>query len=849
MLRPTDETGSGLSTVEAQARLQRDGANELPRQARRTPFRIALEVIREPMLALLIAGGVIYLFLGDLSEAIILMVLALFSVVITVVQEARTERVLEALRDLTSPRALVIRDGERLRIAGRDVVAGDLLVLSEGDRVPADGRVVECQSLQTDESLLTGESAPVRKVASAAEGAFAPPGGDDLPYVYSGSMVVRGAGVAEVIATGPRSQIGRIGQSLGELTTEPPRLKREMGRLVRIFAIGGGIISLAVMILYGLFRGSWLEALLAGIAVGMSMLPEEFPVVVTIFMAMGAWRISRARVLTRRAAAIETLGAATVLCTDKTGTLTENIMRVAELRRADGVIFKASDEALPPAFHDLARFSVLASAREPFDPMEKALHRFRPGGGDCQLVQTFGLHPDLLAMTNVWQAGEGEDLVVAGKGAPEAIAGLCRLDKDTRARLLRDADAMAAEGLRVLGVARASAGRPLQAKDQHGFDFEYLGLVGLADTLRPSVPAAVAECRTAGIRVVMITGDYPVTARAIAAQAGIDAAEVMTGDELAAMGDADLSRRIENTTVFARIMPQQKLRIVDALKGQGEVVAMTGDGVNDAPTLKAAHIGIAMGERGTDVAREAAAIVLLDDDFGSIVKAIRLGRRIYDNLHKAVTFILAVHVPIAGLALLPLVFGLPILLGPVHIAFLEMIIDPVCTLVFEAETEEDDVMRRPPRDPERPMFSFTFISRGVMQGGLALGTVVLILAFALWAGLPVDAVRALTFVALVAVILSLVLVNRSRAVSILAAVSRPNRALVLVFLAVAVILTVGLSLPFARRLFSFGAPPLPMIALSLFAGPVMLVVLEGLKGLTGAWYRQRRATASAMRQI
>ena len=840
MSRPTDETNSGLSAAEAQARLQRDGPNELPRQARRTPFRIALEVIREPMLALLIAGGVIYLFLGDLSEAIILMVLALFSVVITVVQEARTERVLEALRDLTSPRALVIRDGERLRIAGRDVVAGDLLVLNEGDRVPADGRVVECQSLQTDESLLTGESVPVRKVASAAGGAFAPPGGDDLPYVYSGSMVVGGAGLAEVIATGPRSQIGRIGQSLGELTTEPPRLKREMGRLVRIFAIGGGAISLAVMILYGLFRGTWLEALLAGIAVGMSMLPEEFPVVVTIFMAMGAWRISRARVLTRRAAAIETLGAATVLCTDKTGTLTENIMRVAELRRADGAIFNASEGALPPAFHDLAHFSVLASAREPFDPMEKALHKFRPGGGDVQLVQTFGLHPDLLAMTNVWQAEEGEDLVVAGKGAPEAIAGLCRLDKDNHARLLRDADAMAAEGLRVLGVARAGAARPLQTKDQRGFAFEFLGLVGLADTLRPSVPAAVAECRTAGIRVVMITGDYPVTARAIAAQAGIDATDVMTGDELAAMGDVDLSRRIEHTTVFARIMPQQKLRIVEALKAQGEVVAMTGDGVNDAPTLKAAHIGIAMGQRGTDVAREAAAIVLLDDDFGSIVKAIRLGRRIYDNLHKAVTFILAVHVPIAGLALLPLIFGLPILLGPVHIAFLEMIIDPVCTLVFEAETEEDDVMRRPPRDPERPMFSFAFISRGVMQGGLALAVVVLILAFSLGAGLPVDAVRALTFVALVAVILSLVLVNRSRAVSIRAALSRPNRALVLVFLAVVVILTVGLSLPFARHLFSFDAPSLPMIALALFAGPVMLVALEGLKWLTGQWYRQRR---------
>ncbi|MGN6208517.1 cation-translocating P-type ATPase [Asticcacaulis sp.] len=846
MSGPAERLPTGLSTQEAGLRLARDGANELPRQARRTPLRIALEVIREPMLALLIAGGLIYLLLGDLSEAVILMILALFSVVITVVQEARTERVLEALRDLTSPRALVIRDGQRQRIAGREVVAGDLLVLSEGDRVPADGRVIDCQSLQTDESLLTGESVPVRKVAAVtmAEEA-AVPGGDDRPYVFSGTMVVRGAGLAEVIATGPRSQIGRIGQSLGELMTEPPRLKREMGRLVRVFAIGGGAISLLVMVLYGLYRGTWLEALLAGIAVGMSMLPEEFPVVVTIFMAMGAWRISRARVLTRRAAAIETLGAATVLCTDKTGTLTENIMRVAELRRPNGEVYRASDEALPDAFHDLARFSILASAREPFDPMEKALHAFRPDGAvhQWQLIRAFGLHPDLLAMSNVWQRADDDELVVAGKGAPEAIAELCGLDATGRARLASDADAMAAEGLRVLGVARAAA-RPVLPEDQHGFAFEFLGLVGLADTLRAAVPAAVAECRTAGIRVVMITGDYPVTARAIAAQAGIDATEILTGDELAAMDDADLARRIEATTVFARIMPQQKLRIVEALKAKGEVVAMTGDGVNDAPTLKAAHIGIAMGQRGTDVAREASAIVLLDDDFGSIVKAIRLGRRIYDNLHKAVTFILAVHVPIAGLALLPLLFGLPILLGPVHIAFLEMIIDPVCTLVFEAETEEDDIMRRPPRDPERPMFSLAFISRGVIQGGLALGAVVLMLGLALTAGLPVDAVRAVTFVALVAVILSLVLVNRSRAASILEAIRRPNRALVLVFLAVAVVLTLVLSLPFARHLFRFEAPSWPMTALALCAGVLMLTGLEGLKWLTGRWYRWRRAGPS-----
>ena len=334
----------GLREADAQARLKSEGYNELPRPDRRTPLRIIVEVVREPMLALLLAGGVIYLALGDLKEALILLVFATMSVLITVVQETRTERVLEALRDLASPRALVIRDGERKRIAGREVVRGDVIVLAEGDRVPADAVLVQCHDLQIDESLLTGESVPVRKTASADVAASKDrrPGGDDLPYVFSGSLVVRGTGTGEVIATGARSEIGKIGHSLSTLETEPPRLQAQTRRLVWVFALVGGAVSVLAVLLYGMLRGGWLDAVLAGIALGMSMLPEEFPVVLTVFMAMGAWRISRARVLTRRAAAIETLGSATVLCTDKTGTLTENRMSIAELRLKSGQIIPAA---------------------------------------------------------------------------------------------------------------------------------------------------------------------------------------------------------------------------------------------------------------------------------------------------------------------------------------------------------------------------------------------------------------------------------------------------------------------------------------------------------------------------
>ena len=840
----------GLSEADAQARLRTEGYNELPRPDRRTPLRIILEVVREPMLALLLGGGVIYLVLGDLKEALILLAFATMSVSITVVQETRTERVLEALRDLTSPRALVIRDGERKRIAGREVVRGDFVVLAEGDRVPADAVLLQSHVLQTDESLLTGESVPVRKIASrnSAPSQARRLGGDDLPYVFSGSLVVRGTGLGEVIAIGALSEIGKIGQSLSTLEIEPPRLQAQTRRLVRVFAMVGGAVSVLAVLLYGTMRGGWLDAVLAGIALGMSMLPEEFPVVLTVFMAMGAWRISRARVLTRRAAAIETLGSASVLCTDKTGTLTENRMSIAELRLTNAKIFRpreVSGAEMPEDFHNLVEFGLLASARDPFDPMEKAFHDLgreqlaeteHLHGPEWKLVHGYGLRPGLLAMSQVWQAADGrQKFVIAAKGAPEAIADLCHLSAGAFAALTQSVDAMAAEGLRVLGVARASFAGQTWPDSQHDFAFEFLGLVGLADPLRPSVPDAVGECRSAGIKVVMITGDYPATARAIAGQAALDAKDLVTGEELEEMSEAELASRVRTATVFARIMPEQKLRIVNALKSNGEIVAMTGDGVNDAPSLKAAHIGIAMGGRGTDVAREASSIVLLDDDFRSIVKSVRLGRRIYDNLRKAMGFIFAVHVPIAGVALLPLLLGLPILLGPMHIAFLEMVIDPVCSLVFEAETAEDDVMRRPPRASNEPLLSGPLIGWSLLQGAFAFALVAVIFIIAFRRGMPEEEVRALTFFSLVLTIVSLIFVNRSFSASLVTALRRPNTALALVLLAVTTMLSLTLLWPFASGLFRFGPLHLDDLALTLGAGVLVLVSLELLKPL---WRKQ-----------
>jgi Ca2+-transporting ATPase len=766
------------------------------------------------------------------------------SILITVVQETRTERVLETLRDLTSPRALVIRDGTTKRIAGREVVSGDLILLAEGDRVPADALLAEAHDLLTDESLLTGESIPVRKVAAAHSDAAAVvrrPGGDDLPMVFSGSLVVRGSGVGEVTQTGPRSEIGKIGQALSSLETESPRLQQQTQRVVRLFAIVGGAVSLLAVLLYGVVRGGWLDAVLAGIALGMSMLPEEFPVVLTVFMAMGAWRISRARVLTRRAAAIETLGSTTVLCTDKTGTLTENRMSVVELYAGDDVL-RANGVAGPPVpeiFSDLIRFGVLASARQPVDPMEKAIHEINAqltGSASAQiadgkLARVYGLRPGLLAMTQAWgmSGDHAGGFVLAAKGAPEAIVDLCHLDPVQVASLKVRLDDMAARGLRVLGVARARYSGGKLPESQHDFDFAFLGLIGLADPLRASVPDAVGQCRRAGIKVLMITGDYPATARAIARDAGLGDEGLLTGDQLNRLSDAELAARVRTTSVFARIMPEQKLRIVSALKTDGEIVGMTGDGVNDAASLKAAHIGIAMGGRGTDVTREASSIVLLDDDFGSIVKTIRLGRRIYDNLRKAMGFTFAVHVPIAGLALLPIILDLPILLGPIHIAFLEMVINPVCSLVFEAESDEDDIMRRTPRPPDEPLFSSRLIGWGVSQGVVAFGLVAVIFLAVVYRGMPENEVRALTFFSLVLVIVSLIFVNRSFDSSLISALRTPNSALAWVLLGVTGVLALSLLWPVARELFRFGPLHPDDLLLVLGAGLVAMILMETIK--------------------
>jgi Ca2+-transporting ATPase len=831
-----NEFPPGLSTIEVAAKQAAMGFNELATDQRRTLVRIALEVIREPMFLLLMGAGSIYLLMGDIHEAMVLLGFVFVIMGVTVIQERHTERALDALRDLSSPRALVIRDNQPVRIPGREVVLGDTLVLTEGDRVPADGILLAAHELSVDESLLTGESIAVAKSAAGDEYG-------ENRRVFAGTMATSGQGTARVTAIGAATELGKIGRSLQTIENGTSPLQREVGELTKRLAYIGVGLCLVASALFIIFRGGWLDGLLAGITLAMGILPQEFPVIMIIFLAFGARRIAHHRVLTRRLNAIETLGAATILCVDKTGTLTQNRMAVATLMAGDtslDVDSQTTVKELPEHFHELLEYAVLASEIEPHDPMEQAFHHLAKEylantehlHPDWYLAREYELSPDLMAMSHLWRIPKREHHVVATKGAPEAIADLCHLTNADRVRLADHAAAMADRGLRVLGVAKAvhrgerEAGWPAI---QHDFDFKFLGLVGLADPLRAEVPAAVEECRQAGIQVVMITGDHPRTARAIAKQAGIDHANLLTGAELQQMDSASLAQQIKKACVFARVSPQQKLSIVQALKDGGEIVAMTGDGVNDAPALKSAHIGIAMGKRGTDVAREAASLVLLDDDFGAIVKAVRQGRQIYANLRQAMIYTLAVHVPIVGLSILPILFGLPLLLAPLHIAFLELVIDPTCSIVFEAEAADERIMRCPPRNPHEHLLPSRQITLSMLLGLAGTAIVMSLYGVALSSGISIPEARTIAFVALVAANTVLIFSSRSAKAHVGQAFRGGNRITYWIISGTVLSLFVVTTIPFVAESFAF-APTSVERWLGAFAiGASSLFVFESTK--------------------
>ena len=837
----------GLSVHEAARRLELDGPNELPRERPRSLVASAWSVVREPMILLLLGAATISFLLADPFEAAVLLFSVLVVAVISLYQQRKTESALAALRRLSAPRALVVRDGSPRRVAGREVVRDDLVLLAEGDRVPADGIVLSSSHLAIDEAALTGESLPVVKEPSPDETHdMGPPGGDGTPWVFAGTLVVAGRAEVRVTRTGVQTEFGRIGRALRD--QEPPRtrLQREFDRLVVAFALVALAAAVTVVVVYGLTRGDWLEGALAGITAALAVIPEEFPVVFSVFLALGAWRLSRYRVLARRPPVIESLGSVTVLCVDKTGTLTRNDMTVREVIVDHART--AVDSVPAEQLRELAVTAALACPAQPVDPMDRAFVRLadervpRWRADAIELLREYPLTAGQLSVCHVWRLDDGT-AYAAVKGAPETIMDLAGIDGPERRRLACLLDSASAEGLRMLAVGGAVVDGSNLPGSQAELRITLLGFAGLQDPVREGVPEAVEECARAGVRTVMITGDYPGTALAIAREAGIPAEDGhLTGADVETLADADLASAARSVSVFARMVPERKLALVRALQADGEVVGMTGDGVNDAPALRASDVGIAMGGRGTDVAREAADLVVVDDDFTSIAEGIRQGRGIFTNLRKALTYIISVHVPIYGIALIPVfVADWPLVLLPIEVVLLELIIDPACTIVFEAEPVSDSVMEEPPRPVDAPMFGWREFAMALAQGVVLLAMVLAVYLGSMAAGMADASVRSMTFVTLVVGNVALILANRSRHVSAFRALlTRRNPALLAIMALAGGLLVLLIGVPPVREALDLGALTALQWALAVAAGLASIAWFEAYRWLRGREPRRGR---------
>ncbi len=837
---PIQSTAPGLTSAAAAAELARVGPNELPRAQRRSIGRIVVGVLSEPMFLLLVIAALVYLAIGDPRESLLLAAFAALSVGLVVVQEARSEKALDALRALGAPTAMVLRDGAPVRLAAREVVPGDVLLAGEGERIAADGWVLRADDLGIDESLLTGESVPVGKSVRAASDAEAlpAPGGDGLPYAFAGSLIVRGHAQILVDRTGVATAAGRIGVSLASISTEQTLLQRSIGRLVRWFGLIAFLTSASVVLGYGLIRGDWVQGVLSGIALAMAMLPEEFPMALAIFLALGAWRMAQVKVLVRRPAMVETLGAATVLAVDKTGTLTENRMRLKALVAADARLeLTGTETALPEPLHRLLEYALLASKRQAHDPMDSAVGTLAQTTladsehlhAEWPLGREYGLSTDLMAISRAWTRDDGS-YEIASKGAPEAILTLCRADAATTTRILAEVQQLAARGLRVLAVASGCAGKDALPDDPRAFTLHFEGVIAFVDPLRASAAAAVARAREAGLSVMMITGDYPSTALAIAAEAGIDTGGgALAGPEIDALDEAALAQAVRRVRVFARIRPEQKLRLVQALKADGEVVAMTGDGVNDAPALKAAHIGLAMGGRGTDVAREAAGIVLLDDDFGRIVDGVRLGRRIFENLRKVLIYIAAIHVPVALLALAPLLLGMPPMILPLHVVLIEMVVDPICSVAFENQPESRGLMQRGPRSSDEPLIGGRQLVLGVFLGLVVFAGCFALYGWSIAAGHGTEQARTLAFVALTIGNLMLVRILASNNFALSGAFGPGQLPFWVITMVVLVVIGACIGVPWLAEIFRFQMPAAGTLAAVVGGSIGSMLLLDLIK--------------------
>ncbi len=730
---------SGLTDAEITKSRFEHGANVLKAKAKRNIFQKVLHVLMEPMFLLLFGAASIYFLVGEVTDGVIMLCCVLFVSGIEFFQEQKTDKALEALNTLSAINIRVIRNGKTVVVGSEDLVVGDLVVLAEGDKIPADGVILETQGLGVNESALTGESAVVhKKLVDNSKERF------KLNMCYAGCDVTNGSAVIRLTAVGSQTEYGKIGSTLDSIEKVKTPLEKQIGHLIAICTIISltfCIIVTVVNFFYnsGLALGDRIvESVLSGITMAMATIPEEIPVVLTVFLAMGAWKLAQQHALTRNMKAVETLGAVTVLCTDKTGTLTQNKMTVQE-------IFTDSP--------DFAKVAALACPKTPYDPMEIAIQDYAlQHGADASLYQAplvreYLFNNEDKMMGQVWDLDDQRLLCV--KGAYETVLPLCDLPKTQLAQIIEQAKAFSSLGYRVLALAEQTKVTRFHA-ELEDYRLDFVGLIALVDPPRVGVKNSVKLCQGAGVRIIMITGDNGETAEGVARQIGLrNCSEVITGTMLEKMSDQELKERVKTTNIFARVYPDHKMRIVKALQDNHEVVAMTGDGVNDAPALKKAEIGIAMGQRGTNVAKEAADLILMDDKFSTIVDAIANGRTIYSNIKKAISYILVVHIPIILISLFVPLAGLPLLLLPVHVVLLELIIDPTSSIVFQRLKAEANVMKRPPRPLGESLLNFPTIARCLLQGAVIFGVVFLSYLYLIRTGAAQNLASTFAFVTLI----------------------------------------------------------------------------------------------------
>lgn len=788
---------NGLTSAQVDAARRQYGANRLVASESGAFLRMVIEVVSEPMFILLAIACGLYVALGEWEEGIVLGVAMVLVAGISLFQTIRSDRALKALRQLTQPTVSVLRNGKLTTVGSEDIVVGDVVWLTEGQTVPADGLLVQANDCSVDEAVLTGESVPVAKTNPDADGFFA------------GTWLTSGSAYVRITSVGVATELGKLGQSLQHIETEKTPLQQQISQFVQRMAfVGFGAFALVWGINFAK-SGDWATSLLLGLTIAMSVLPEEIPVAFSSFMALGAARMVRFGVLTKQPQTVESLGSATVICTDKTGTITKEGMTLSKLYDAKTHNIADLQHALSDSEQTVLAYARWASEPEPFDPMERAIvnafGRTFPHVAPRPLHYEYPLEGVPPMMTHVY-APETGAVRVAGKGAVERIVRICRLPETEAIDVLRLATELAKQGYRVLGVAGSDWAGETYPAEQDDFNWDFKGLVALENPPKANAKSVIHQFNRAGITVKMITGDSPETAQAIARQVDLPNADrTLTGQQVMIMAEEDLQAEVRSTNVFARMFPEAKLRVIRALKAIGEVVAMTGDGVNDGPALKAAHIGVSMGKRGTELAKQAASLVLVNDDLSGMVKAIAQGRLIYQNLKQAVGYIVSIHIPIILTVTLPLFLDWRFinLFSPIHVIFLELVMGPTCSIAFENEPAERNLMNRPPRPISDTFFTARELGFRIIQGVVIALATLGMYYYTMQQGLSLDRVRTATFVTLVLSNIWLTLENRSDHEPILTTIRRPNPILWLMLGLTTLMLVAALMIPAVRQLAQF----------------------------------------------